>query len=97
MLPPQLFIDQTAVTIVDEELRQRIIRVGQQDDTVVGVLKVLQGASAPPLRSSLRDWKEQDGIIRYKGKVYVPDNLDLRRDVTRSHHFPEPMGHLGIA
>lgn len=97
MLPPQLFIDQTAVTIVDEELRQRIIRAGQQDDTVVGVLKALQGASAPPLRSSLRDWKEQDGIIRYKGKVYVPDDLDLRRDVTRSHHFPEPMGHPGIA
>lgn len=78
LLPHQLFIDGVAVSLLDEELQQRIIQAGAKDDTVVTVIKALTGLGVPPIRSSLVEWKDQDGIILYKGRVYVPDDLDLR-------------------
>lgn len=78
MLPQDLFIDRVAVSLLDEELKERFIKAGEKDETVMSVLKALKESTAPPIRTSLKDWTIQDGIVTYKGQIYVPDDLELR-------------------
>lgn len=42
------------------------------------------------------DWAEDEGILLYKDKVYIPPNEDLRREVTKMYHKPVHMAHPGI-
>ena len=37
----------------------------------------------------------EDGLILFKGKIYVPNNLELRREIVRIHHDPPGRGHPG--
>ena len=48
-----------------------------------------------PIRSKFTDWKIDDGIIRHQGRIYVPQNEELRHDIIKSHHDPVVMGHPG--
>src|SRR6266550_2932151 len=36
-----------------------------------------------------------DKIIRYHGRVYVPQDEELRNDIIKAHHDPVIMGHPG--
>ena len=47
------------------------------------------------LQSDLVDWNTEQGLLLYKGKVYVPNNEELRTDIVRIHHDLPPAGHPG--
>jgi len=43
----------------------------------------------------LEDWNLEDGIILYRGHIYVPKDPDLRRDIVKSYHDHIATGHPG--
>ena len=49
----------------------------------------------PPMRSSLVDWYNHEGILFYKGRIYVSDNLELCREITHWYYNIESAGHPG--
>jgi len=59
-----------------QEIRQGN-RKGDQEEPVAKAARELWQASGKMVRSA--EWSEDDGVLRFRGKVYVPWNVDLRR------------------
>jgi len=41
------------------------------------------------------EWSEDDGVLRFRGKIYVLRNMDLRRQVVSLCHDTKVTGHPG--
>jgi len=50
---------------------------GDQEEPVAKVTRELQQASGKMVCSM--EWSEDDGVLWFRGKIYVPWNIDLRR------------------
>jgi len=48
---------------------------GEQEEPVAKAARELWQASSKTVRSV--EWSEEDGVLRFRGKIYVPWNLDL--------------------
>jgi len=55
------------------EMNQR----DEQEEPVTKAAKELRQASSKTVRSA--EWSEEDGVLQFRGKIYVPRNSDLRR------------------
>ena len=73
MLPGDLF-----VLLITMDLRDQIHALSSKDEFIQGIIKCLKDRSTPPLRTALLDWTNNDGIIPFKNKVFVPNNRDIR-------------------
>jgi hypothetical protein len=47
------------------------------------------------MKKGLQEWNYKDGLILYRGKIYVPKDNMLQREVVKSCHDPEARGHPG--
>jgi len=52
-------------------------RDGEKEEPVAKVARELQGSSARSVKSA--EWSLSDGLLYFRGKIYVPDTSDLRR------------------
>jgi transposase InsO family protein len=41
------------------------------------------------------EWSESDGLLMFHGKIYVPNDRDLRRRIVEQHHNTRIAGHAG--
>jgi hypothetical protein len=41
------------------------------------------------------EWSESDGLLMFCGKIYVPNDRDLRRCIVEQHHNTRIAGHAG--
>ena len=41
------------------------------------------------------EWEEHDGLVLFRGKVYVPLDTQLWHDIVEAHHDTLVTGHLG--
>ena len=41
------------------------------------------------------EWEEHDGLVLFRGKVYVLLDAQLRHDIVEAHHNTPVTGHLG--
>ena len=62
-----------------------------RDKSVVQALKEL--GSGANLYSE--EWEENDGLVLFRGKVYVPLDGKLRHDIIEAHHDTPVTGHPG--
>ena len=62
-----------------------------QDKSVVHALKEL--GSGANLWGD--EWEERDGLVLFRGKVYVPLDAQLRHDIVEAHHDTPVTGHSG--
>ena len=86
LLAEWLFILARGVSMQDEGLIDQIRQAGKQDEILTEALEALKTGKLPPMRSSLTDCYNHEGILFYKGRIYVPDDLELRREITRWYH-----------
>jgi hypothetical protein len=94
MLPENMFI-----SLIDLELQTRIAISEDLDDKAAEALKLLLENAPTAMTTGLDDWKveESEGrkILFYKGKNYIPRNMELRRDIVKLFHDHETAGHPG--
>lgn len=89
LLPENLFI-----SIIDSGLHSEIIN--NTDDTLaMKVLLALKTGLELPFKSDLTDWTTDAGLILFRGRCYVPNNLHLRCKILQRYHNAPPMGHPG--
>ena len=99
LLTPELFhVDantlETGAQLVPGESNDFLNRVRDcvdRDEKVVKALKEL--GTAGNLRGE--EWSEDDGLILYHNKVYVPLDSKLRHDIVKAHHDTPLTGHPG--
>ena len=63
------------------------------EDTVKQAVKVLRSTSTCSICSS--EWSEEDGVLYFRGKIYVPPTTDIRRKIVALHHDSHIAGHPG--
>jgi hypothetical protein len=90
LLPDQLF-----VKFIDTSLHNLFTEQIMKDDLVKDVIKALNENGTPPIKSSLSDWKVENGLLFFNDRCYVLDNTDLRRQLVERYHYSLPGGHPG--
>lgn len=94
MLPEEMFIN-----LVDLDLQRRILECNSFDSDATEAIKMLLESDSNTVRSELEDWtlEEVDNkkVLFYKGKNYIPQDSDLRRDILKKYHDHETAGHPG--
>jgi hypothetical protein len=63
--------------------------------SVAEALSSLKAKGPRQLLNGLFEWEEQDGLIYYKGKLYIPNNKELCGNIVKSCHDSPAAGHPG--
>jgi len=66
---------------------------GDQKEPVAKAARELQQISSKTVRSA--EWLEDDGVLWFRGKIYVPWNSDLRRWIVSLCHDTKVAGYPG--
>ena len=84
------------VTVLNERPLIKRIREEQvmEDDIRVAVQQVKK-LGPKTLSKGLEDWNTEEGLLLYKGRIYVPNNKQLRADIVKIHHDGIATGHPG--
>ena len=90
LLPDTMF-----VRLIDTELRDLITNNEQHDTVILKAIWALQGGKQLPMNSKIDDWTFENGLIFYKDKCYVPNDLDLQWKILEKYHDAIPIGHPG--
>jgi Integrase zinc binding domain len=94
VLPDNLFI-----TLLDTELQERILNGKELDLDVKNAIETLMEEGPTSLKNDLQDWKieeiDERKTIFFKGKNYIPKDLELRQDIVNMYHDHEMAGHPG--
>lgn len=85
LLKAEWFTRPVTLASLDEDFMLHIKQSGKNRDRVV--IKALDDNN--------EDWMEQDGILLFKERVYVPRNKKLQEDIIRTHHDAITTEHPG--
>jgi len=66
---------------------------GDQEEPVAKAARELWQAASKTVHST--EWSEEEGLLRFRGKIYVPRNTDLRRQVVSLCHDTKVARHPG--
>ena len=91
----EIMEDNAVIINGDEELRDKIRTNQELDDEVSAALETIKTAGPRSMISGLKEWNLEDGLILFRGKIYVPKDNELRKEVVKSCHDPQIMGHPG--
>src|ERR1700724_2672312 len=77
----------------EEKLLSKIRKSKDLDKAVVKAVEELKRSSTKHLRSE--EWSEEQGLVLFRGKVYVPKDIKLRLEIIKLHHDLPAAGHPG--
>jgi len=77
-----------------DSLARRIHDTSQREAEVIEGLKSLRNIPKA-LSDGTAQWEEEDGLVYHKGKLYVPNDRQLRQDIVKSCHNTVTTGHPG--
>lgn len=96
VLKPEHFKIAAASALSDpSDLEQRIRDSSAHDSEVAEALATLKQKGPRKLVNGTPEWEESDGLIYYKGKLYIPDDKDLRSEIVKTCHNSPSAGHPG--
>jgi hypothetical protein len=84
-----------AASVLRNPLTDRIRQQGTREAEVLKGLANLQKAGPKHLANGLPEWSEDDGLVFHRGRLYVPSDLELHRDVLKQCHDNPTAGHPG--
>jgi hypothetical protein len=87
-----------ATTAVIEErtsLHEDIQKAYQEESNIAEVIRQAKDNGPRSIKKGIQDWNFEDGLLLYRGRIYVPKQQWLRKEVVKSCHDPKAMGHPG--
>jgi hypothetical protein len=101
LLAPELFQIHALTDIRLEGEERNILREvqhslkdGVQEEAVAKAARELQKDKGRGMVKSA-EWLESDGLLMFRGKIYVPNDRDLRRRIIEQHHDMRIARHAG--
>ena len=91
LLPPSLFVH-----VINSALSSHIASSSSSNPLVLQALQSMDGSISPTFCSCLSDWQHTNGILTYKGHVYIPPAADLHCDILCHCHDHSTAGHPGF-
>ena len=84
LLKPEFFKVRALSQGHEESILSKIRKSKDLDESVVKAVEELKKSSTKQLRSE--EWSEEQGLMLFRGKVYVPKNIKLRLEIIKLHH-----------
>src|SRR5271170_2901380 len=84
-----------AMATGDGALLRRVRQCREKDGQVAEALAKLQKLGPRTLRKGIEEWNAEDGLTLFRGRVYVPKDVSVRRDIVKLHHDSLAAGHPG--
>ena len=84
-------MERVEIIVEGVDLLEKVKKLKVKDNEVVKVVEEIKQAEVKMLRDE--EWREVDGIMYKKGKVYVPKDNILRAEIIRLHHNTPVGGH----
>jgi len=63
---------------------RKALRSGEKEDSVVKAISELRRGSGKTVRTA--EWSELEGFLHFRGKVYIPNDPELRCRIVSQHH-----------
>ena len=89
-LPEEPFIK-----ALDTELRDAVVLAQKTDEAALEALRRLSDPSDPPGKWSIEEGPNELSCLFYDNRLYIPNDLDLRRRIVANHHDSPVAGHPG--
>jgi hypothetical protein len=70
------------------------LRDGVQEEAIAKAARELQKDKGRGTVKSA-EWSESDGLLMFRGKIYVPNDEDLQHRIIEQHHDTHIAGHAG--
>jgi len=86
-------MERVKVIVEGVDLLEKVRESKVKDNEVVKAVEEMKRAGVKMLRDE--EWREVDGVIYKKRKVYVPKDDKLRVEIIRLHHDTPVGGHRG--
>jgi len=77
----------------EELILMKIWKSKDLDESVVKAVEELKKSSTKQLQSE--EWSEEQGLVLFRGKVYVPKDIKLWLEIIKLHHDTPVAGHPG--
>ena len=94
-----MLLETLFVNLIDTNLQERIMDCEKLDTNAMEALKVLLEEGSQTIQNQLADWTTErinrKQVLYYRGKNYIPQNEELRQDITKMFHDHETAGHPG--
>jgi hypothetical protein len=94
VFPEHLFIN-----LIDMELQKKIANAKNMDYDAAEAIKELLEQGPREAKKDLMDWEvekfEGENVLFYKGKNYVPIDVELHREIVQRYHDHATAGHSG--
>ena len=90
LLLPFLFVN-----LIDTSLSHRIQSFSASDPLVLQALQSMNRSIPPAFHSRLSDWQYTEGVLTYKGHVYISSDPSLQWAILACCHDYETAGHPG--
>ena len=74
---------------------KRIRDCSTREAEVADALAKVQTLGPRKLREGLDEWNTEHGLLLFRGKVYVPNDPELRKELVAMHHDTPAAGHPG--
>jgi hypothetical protein len=95
-LGPEHFRAAATTALVDPTALTERIRNGvRKEAMVLAALDELRKRGPRKLTDGTLEWEELDGLVYYRGRLYVPDDKGLRQEVVHQCHDAPTAGHHG--
>ena len=90
LLPETMFIKS-----IDFDLKKKMENPQSRDQMAANIMSGIRDGTLPRWKQMKDDWKWEDDLLLYKGRVYVLPDEELRKEIVRRHHDLPVMGHPG--
>lgn len=84
------------IKLADTELRDAVAGAQLDDKLAKEAIARLSDPLHPPVKWQIERDPNAPSCLFYDGRLYVPDNLKLRRQIVSDHHDTPVAGHPGI-
>jgi hypothetical protein len=101
LLSPELFRIHALAGVrlegVEHNILREVRRSLKDDMQEESVAKAARELRKDKGRGTIKstEWSESDGLLMFHGKIYVPNNRDLRCRIVKQHHDTRIAGHAG--
>ncbi|OBZ69861.1 Transposon Tf2-8 polyprotein [Grifola frondosa] len=84
-----------ASIVPDQSLLDRIREALTRDEIATEPIQKAMAHGPRELAAGLQDWNVDNGLLLHRGKVYVPKDDAIRKEIVQLHHDHPTAGHPG--
>lgn len=95
LVPRQLHQIASMVVAGPNPIEEQIRECSAKEAEVISTLEKMKRTGPQKLANGAAEWEESDRLVYYRGKLYVPNNVEIHRKILKQCHDSVTTGYPG--